>query len=422
MNKKLFYLPLMLFLSMSLVFGSGFSIYEQNAEATGMAGAFIAQANNPSAIFYNPAGLNTLNGFNLQLGTTIIATQFAFQGPDNIDSKMYTEAEPGLFTPVTLYATYRLNSRLSFGFGFYNMFGLASEWGSEDDPWIGAQLATETDIKTFYYNPVFAYNLMDNLSFAAGLDVVQATVTMKRNVFFTPRGVTGASTLEADAIGYGFNLGLRYQPVEQIVLGIVYRNKINLDFNDGDATFDFPATGDPVVDAEVAALFPEKTGGSSELDLPAMFGAGLAFDMTENLTLEFDYVYWGWSSYDKLIIEFDDPVAGLNEIETEKNYEDTYSLRFGLEYRVVETGLSLRAGYIWDRHAVPDDYVEPTLPEGDRHNYTVGIGYRFGSLNIDAAYHSLLQDDRQITNSVHDFNGKYTGMANLYGLSLGYAF
>jgi len=34
----------------------------------------------------------------------------------------------------------------------------------------------------------------------------------------------------------------------------------------------------------------------------------------------------------------------------------------------------------------------------------------------------LLQDDRIVENSVLNFNGKYRGLANMYSLSLGYAF
>jgi long-chain fatty acid transport protein len=37
------------------VFGSGFETHEQGAKAVAMGGAFTAQADDPSAVFYNPA-------------------------------------------------------------------------------------------------------------------------------------------------------------------------------------------------------------------------------------------------------------------------------------------------------------------------------------------------------------------------------
>jgi len=39
-----------------LAFGNGFAINEQDAKAVGMGGAFVAQADDPTAVYYNPLG------------------------------------------------------------------------------------------------------------------------------------------------------------------------------------------------------------------------------------------------------------------------------------------------------------------------------------------------------------------------------
>jgi len=420
LNKSLLILSLII-LPHATLFASGFSIYEQGARATAMAGAFIAQADDPSANFYNPAGLAFLKGFHIGLGTTIIAPQFAFQGPENIDSKLYTKAKEDIFTPSTLYLSYQFKDRYSVGFGFYTLFGLASTWGTKEEPWVGRYLATNSEVQTFYYNPNFAVKLLDNLSLAGGFSFIQAKVLLEKSIYFSPRNVDGESSLEANTTGFGFNVGLRYVLFDRLMLGAVYRPNTTLKFKDGDATFRFPATGDPIIDAEIAALFPQKTRGSADLELPNLIGLGIAYDFTENLRAEFDFMQLGWSSYDTLLITFADPVAGQTESKAIRNYDDSYSLRFGLQYKIYPN-LALRLGYLYDQRAVPDAHVEPSLPEGNRHNYTIGLGYQWGSLTIDAAYHLLLQDDRDITNSVNDFNGKYTGLGNLFGISLGYSF
>lgn len=418
MFKKLI---LILLLPASFLLASGFSIYEQGNRSTGMAGAFIARANDPSAVFYNPAGLTNLSGWQIQVGTTMIQTQFAFTGPTSMDSRFYTRAQKGLFFPSHLYLSYALTPKLSLAFGFYSPFGLASEWGTNDNPWVGRLLATRTELKTFFYNPTVAYRLTDNFSLAVGASLVRSNVDLEKDIFFTPRNLFGHSKLTADATGFGFNVGLQYRLLRRVHVGLTYRSSVNLDFNNGTAAFTFPKTSNPIVNQEVAAYFPTSTKAKSKLTLPASIGLGLAYDFTENLSFELDYVYTGWHSFDQIKVRFDQPVAGQTESVNPRNYKDSYSLRFGLEYRL-DKHLTMRAGYCWDYHAVPAAYVEPTLPENDRHNYTIGLGYRMNHLSLDIAYHILLQDDREVKGSVYDFDGIYTGIANILGLTLGFAF
>lgn len=48
--------------SVSLSQGSGFLIYEQGVATMAMGGAFVALANNPTAVFHNSGGLAWLGG------------------------------------------------------------------------------------------------------------------------------------------------------------------------------------------------------------------------------------------------------------------------------------------------------------------------------------------------------------------------
>ncbi len=410
-----------LLLPTTFVLASGFSIYEQSARATGMAGAFTAHADDPSAIFYNPAGISQLKGWNVLLGSTMIHTQFSFTGPASMDSRAYTKAQPGTFFPSHLYVTYGFSERLAFGLGIYTPFGLGTEWGSAQQPWVGRLLATKTALQTIAVNPVVSVRVFKNLSVAVGASLVKGNVSLEKDIYFAPRNLYGHSKLEASTSAFGFNVGLRWNFLEKFHFGVQYRSSLKLDFNDGNAYFTFPQTTDAQVNAEIQALFPQKTTGRSQLTLPVIWSAGIGFDATENLKFEVDYLFQGWHTYDRLTVNFDQPVGGSTVSESPRNYQDAYSLRFGLEYRM-EEGVIVRAGYAWDKRVVPSAYVEPGFPENHRHNYTVGLGYKFKGFTIDAAYHLLLQDDRKIENSVHTFNGKYTGLANLYGLSVGYSF
>src|ERR1700744_3971750 len=54
-------------------FSLGFRIADQDADATARGDAFAATADNPSAIYYNPAGITQLEGSQALLGSYAIS-------------------------------------------------------------------------------------------------------------------------------------------------------------------------------------------------------------------------------------------------------------------------------------------------------------------------------------------------------------
>jgi long-chain fatty acid transport protein len=420
MRKQLLVLMFVIILTASLALGSGFSIYEHGAKATAMGGAFIAQANDATAIFYNPAGITSLNGFNLGLGATVIMPQAYFLGPTDIDKNLYSPAKNETFVMPALYATYQITDKLAAGFGFFVPFGLGSDWGTD---WVGRELATNSDVQVLAINPTIAYKVLDNLSIAAGFEYAFADVVIEKSVYLGYALDKYAEfKLKGSTTGMSFNLGLQYKPMPKLTLGAMYRHNMTLDFTDGKASFKLPqATAG--VESYLQQNLPN-TGGSAKITLPLSYGLGIAYDLTEKLTAEVDYVQENWSSYDKLVIKFDEPVNGESEQTAIKNYENSASYRLGFEYRVTDQ-FAARLGYLRDLHSVPDQYVEPDLPEGDRNIYNVGVGYKIGGLSIDAYYMLLLQEDRTITNSDPEeinFNGTYKSKADLFGVTFGYSF
>src|SRR5579862_8769153 len=62
-------------------FGLGFRIADQDAAATARGDAFAATADNPSAIYYNPAGITQLQGLNGRVGVYGIVSQVDYEPP-----------------------------------------------------------------------------------------------------------------------------------------------------------------------------------------------------------------------------------------------------------------------------------------------------------------------------------------------------
>lgn len=420
MQKKILMSFLLIPLFATSLLSSGFSVYEQSAKSTALSGAVVAAIDDPSAVFYNPAAIIRLNGIHVSLGAAVNNTQYAFIGPEAVDSKLYTKAKTEQTVPSHFYVSYRFNNRLSFGFGFFSPFETSVSWGNAQKIWANSPLVSKSALNTFCYNPVVAVQVFDNFSVGAGVSFIQSDMQMDKNIFFAPANAFGSSTLKADGNGFGFNLGAQYTLFNRLALGVNYRSGSELNFKKGTSSYHFPATGNEETDRYISDLYPASVGAGFNMNLPYQLGAGLAVHFTQNLLAELDFVRMGWSRYDKINVSYDEAVNGETNEEMIKNYEDSYSVRFGVEYKV-DAALALRAGYYWEKYTVPSEYVEPAMPDGNRHNYTIGFGYKIAGISIDGFYHILLQDDRTITNSIHSFNGDYSGLATLYGLTVGYA-
>ena len=62
----------------TVAFGAGFKLDVNGARATGMGGAVTAFIDDPSAIYYNPAGIAGRKGLGIQVGDTLIIPMLSF--------------------------------------------------------------------------------------------------------------------------------------------------------------------------------------------------------------------------------------------------------------------------------------------------------------------------------------------------------
>jgi len=398
----------MVFIVSTAVFAGGFQLNEHGARAMAQGGAWAARAYDGSAIYFNPAGLGFQKGTSLYLGSTIIMPSATFYGP--LPSVKETKMVDQVFPPINLYGTYALNDNLVLGIGVNNPFGLGTEW---PDNWVGNQLSVKIDLQSFFITPTLAYKINDQLSVGAGFNIVTGAVTLSR--YYIP-GVKVA--LDLTATGYGFNLGALYKITPEFSIGASYRSSVQLD-----------ATGTAKFTPDIVGSTPSGDAAAS-IELPATAFLGLAYKVMDNLEVEADYQYVGWSSYKELVIEFKkDPSKNSHN---PKDYENTYILRYGAEYTMNE--FQFRAGYLFDNSPVATKHVDPLLPDGDRNGFNVGLGYKINeNMHIDFAYLYLsFADIKAIGTDFNnngnpgqtygDFDGTYKESANLFGLNFGYTF
>jgi long-chain fatty acid transport protein len=402
----------------SIASAGGFQLNEHGAKATGMAGAFVAQSNDGSAIYFNPAGLAFQPGTNILGGTILIAPSTTYTDPAKQNTKMNSQ----VFFPSNLYGTHALNDAVVVGIGVYNPFGLGVEWPSD---WSGKYLAVKADIQSFFVNPSVGYKINDQLSVGVGVSYVYSSISLSNAVPTSsdPAGsifnVVGSVKLAASGTGFNFNGGVLYKPLTELSLGVSYRHSTKVNFN-GTATFSNMQG--------LANYFPGGDG-STTITLPSTLFAGVAYNVLPELTVEADYQGTGWSSYDKLSVTLKDgpphPVRGVLQTSQvyQKDWDDTYLVRIGGEYRYNE--FAFRAGYIFDKTPQPDKSLEPLLPDANRNDFTFGAGYKTsGNITIDVTYMVVLFNDHTVTSPVNLFAGygTYKSSANLFGIDVGYSF
>jgi len=410
-----------------LAHSAGFLIYEHGAAAMAMGGAFVGLANDASAIWHNPAGIAFLKGTQISLGTTLIRPDASVNLPNWPDPTYQTvDQEAQWFYPSTFYLTYALTDKIVGGFGFFSPYGLGTQW-DEDYPL--KYISVSNDMKTFFFNPTLAYLVTDNFSIAVGVSYIYSTLDFEQvQLLEVVPGIyvfDAPATLDASGSAWGFNAGALYRG-ENYSIGFNWRGGFEIEY-EGDIDLDLSQV--------VLSPVPSLSGtASTAFKFPHIFGIGAALNLTENLILTADVHYVLWSTFDEFEVEIDISgieallPGGIPPLVAEEKWEDSFTVRAGLEYKVSEA-LALRGGFLYDQTPQPVETMDPVLPDADRYAFTAGFGYRSGGFFVDAAYQLEMFSERTSPNRdiylmgpINLGEGIYSTTAHLIGLSIGYHF
>jgi long-chain fatty acid transport protein len=397
MNRLAFLTCAALTLASSSARAAGFLIYDLSAEALGKASAVTASGEGPDAVFFNPASLAFQPGYAATVGGVVIASRARFEplaGGDEIKSKQ------GLFFLPTIYASGRVHDRVAVGLGIFPAFGLSLTW---PDDWLGRESAIKASIQTVTINPVVAGSLVpDKLSLAVGLQIVRGAVEFVNGL---PAIVGGEARLGGGTWGVGANVGLLYRPLpQQLHLAFTYRSRVKLHFK-GRVDFD-PSP-------EFANQLPDQ-GGTANILLPDVLSLGVMWRPVPNVTLTFDPNLVLWSTYDKLVIDFDT----APDLVMQRNSKNVVTLRLGVDWATPAPGLSVRGGFIFDQNPAPSNTLSPSLPDSNRIDFAAGVGYSFGAARADLGYMLVYFLPADAKDSTEGPRGTYHTVAHLMGLSV----
>ena len=418
---------LMIFAFSSSAHGAGFLIYEHGAAAMAMGGAFIGLANDVSAIFHNPAGVAWLEGTQISAGTTLIfpgTTLTLDNWPD--PSYQTIDMESKMYYPSTFYISHKFSDKIAGGFGFFNPYGLGAEWPDPENFPL-RYIATKSDMKTFFFNPMIAYKLNDNLSVGFGVSYIYAMLDYELTYLLDLTGMGMGVydipvTLEnTTGSSWGLNAGALYKG-DKFSFGFNWRGGFDIDYA-GDLALDM---------SPVPVALPENGTVETTFSFPHIFGIGAAFNLSEQFTLTADIHYILWSCFETIVVETDVPgmPMDLDFPPIVQNWEDSLVFRVGGQYKPNEN-LALRAGFLYDNTPQPIASMDPMLPDANRWALTLGFGYDTGKLAIDLAYQYEPFLDRTSPNreippyQVGPINlgeGTYSTTAHLFGISFIFKF
>ncbi len=420
------------------VWSAGFSLFQQGTAANAQGNAFVADASDPSAIFYNPAGLTQLKRPEVYVGTTFLSPDREYT---NDSLGHFSQTKHQIYHPVTFYLVVPVHDRVTLGLGLFSPFGLATVWPAD---WPGKYLTTESKLQTYNLNPTVAVKVLDNLSLGAGVNICWATFRLKRRIplpyplpAVSSMILDGKSDLGGDGTGWGFNFGALYEPLPGVKLGAHYRSHIYIrlfgELNTG-LPASFPAVF-PLPTIPIPNLTPS-VSGYGDLTLPPNVTFGINISRFKPFSFEFDATWTGWSTYDKFELNLNQPIR-VNNIPTTtivnpKNWRDVWAFRFGVNYEIRE-GLKLRGGYIYDISPVPKDTFDTQMPDANRHIFSIGGDWQINRFTLGIAYSFFVieprhKDNLLLTNGApavpvsipwsYQVNGLYQSSVHSLGVSL----
>lgn len=383
--------PLLLPLALS---AGGFRLPDQDAFATARGEAFVATADNASAVYYNPAGLAHLRGHQVRGGAYSIWYESQFESPSGPewDSKSRVHPVPQLF-----YAYGNDACPVAFGLGVYSPYGLSQEW-PQDVPF--RQAALKGSITSLTINPALAWRPTPRLSLGGGLTFNRAEADLRQGLF-PPPSSGDQFRFKGDDTAWGWNVGLLWQVHSNLYLGATYRSSVE---------FDLSGT------VELAPPLVPSGRGQAGLPFPDSMAVGVSWRPTSAWNIEVNVERTDWDKLKTLTVES----TFLPPASTVLNWEASYYYELGVT-RYCGNGWRWSAGYIFNENSMPTSNYNPLVADVDKHFLSVGAGRTTRRWTYDVAYQFGISEKRSVTGTPLA-DGRYRFLSHALFVSLGTTF
>lgn len=332
------------------VWAGGFENNNVGLKATALGGAFRALADDWTAAYYNPAAYALIP--DNQFGGNAAFNHYRNELIPNYRRISPTDAfETGFFNDRSIYNPHEILSNPSgglvlraplagetvFGFSIYQPFDYNITWTlfrpltaySNGYKFPGDQYQTNLDVVAFQLSAGREFK-EEQLYLGLGLELLRADlifteITFRDNPMPAPFDDRPYELIpewtKSDGYGWGFGVrgGLLWKPTERVNVGITAHLPfdINISGDSSNLNFYLPDVADTAAlraagytigtigflyasGAQINALADFET----KLQLPPSAGIGVAFDVTEKLTVALDAQYMLWSQFEGFNFEY----------------------------------------------------------------------------------------------------------------------
>lgn len=335
-------------------YAAGFQLSEQSAIQMGraMAGAGVV-GDDLSAVHYNPAGMTLLSGTRMQATGTWVAVNLDYESHDG--SVTENGRLKGQIIPAG-FLTHQINDSLWAGLGLTVPYGMGTEYGED---WEGRERGTESMILTFDINPNLAWKVNDKLSVGGGISLQYAKAELGMGMDPMQANVKG------DSWAWGWNVGLMFQPVETVRLGLAYRSHIA---HNAEGHADVKSPLNLTSDMKVRIKTPDTVTLSA------------TWEATDALRLSGTARWSKWSNFRTLDVQNLDfngtPYAKFANVPVENNWDDTWFFSVGADYKL-NGQWTVRGGVAYDQGPVENQYRMAVIPDTDRVWFSGGASYKY---------------------------------------------
>jgi len=412
--------------------------------ATGMGGASMAYDNGTAAMMNNPATLGLMpEGNRLDVALGYLGPNIRVTGPQGMDSQSHAFYMPAI-------GWIQKSGQSAYGLGVFAQGGMGAQYAADSFLAAGSGEKVRSELSVGRLIVPYAYEVNKNLSVAASVDLVWAGLDLKMALpgqsfldmaafpgstqtygtvsgslmdtfgsIYQAGGFNPANPVKygrfdfsnndpytGKAMGYGFagKVGGVYKINDAVSVGLAYHSKTalsDLKTNSGQVSFNANVDTGYFTTGTPNGVYANQTIPLSgqikvkDFQWPQMLGAGVSYQVSQDLMVVFDYKWINWADVMKnfkMVFTADSnpsfgPFSG-KELDATlfQKWKDQHVFMIGAGYKLNPEWV-VRAGLNIANNPIPDTYLNALFPAIEKNHLTLGAGYMISKASsVDASF------------------------------------